>query len=135
VKLDANPVLSEEERQRFARHLLLPEIGTAGQARLCAARLRPGPDAATAAAEVAADYLARAGAAVLPASDAAEDALALQLPDAGGVVRLAGHPRLEGAAAALAGAFAALEALKAVTGAGRPGALARDFSLGPESAP
>jgi hypothetical protein len=45
------------------------------------------------------------------------------------VKAMAGEPLLEEAAAALAGAFAAVEAIKAVTGAGEPAALPANFVL------
>lgn len=35
----ATPALRPEQRERYSRHLQLPEIGEAGQARLCAARV------------------------------------------------------------------------------------------------
>ena len=35
----ANPGLSDEERRRYSRHIMLPEIGLAGQERLKAARV------------------------------------------------------------------------------------------------
>jgi molybdopterin/thiamine biosynthesis adenylyltransferase/rhodanese-related sulfurtransferase len=35
----ASPVLSPEQRQRYSRHLLMPEVGTAGQAKLLASKV------------------------------------------------------------------------------------------------
>jgi sulfur-carrier protein adenylyltransferase/sulfurtransferase len=117
--------LSDAQRTRYARHLLLPELGEAGQLRLLAASARPegSPDAGALA--VARDYLSRAG---LRVSGEAS-AVALELPDADAVARLAGAPELAEAARALAGAFAAVEAIKAAAGIGSRGALAPQFSL------
>jgi hypothetical protein len=112
------------DMQRFARHLLLAEIGAAGQARLCAARVRI-PDGSDArAARVARDYLERAG---LEVAASAQDAVDVAHVEA--VRSLAGRAELEEAAAALAGAFAAVEAIKAVLGAGTRASLPEALSL------
>jgi hypothetical protein len=65
----------------------------------------------------------------LPDVNADADAHPVAVLDADGVRRLAGDPLLEDAAAELAGAFAAVEAIKAVTGAGSPGALPPNLVL------
>lgn len=119
--------LSDAQRARYARHLLLPELGEAGQLRLLAASARPGSASDPGALEVARSYLARAG--VRIASGASEAEVALELPDAEGVAQLAGAPELAEAARALAGAFAAVEAIKAAAQIGRRGALPPGFSL------
>jgi hypothetical protein len=104
------------DMQRYARHLLLAEIGTAGQARLCAARVRIAGAADARATRTACDYLERAGLSI--AAGAGEQVEAVAVADANAVRALAGCVELEEAAAALAGAFAAVETIKAVLGAG-----------------
>jgi len=103
----ADARLSPQERRRFARQLLLHEIGAQGQLRLLEARF----DApSTCAGAIAADYLERAG---LRPGCASEGALALRLlPRDSDPIR-----------DALLGAFAAVEALKGALGIGEPGAL------------
>ncbi|HJK94779.1 MAG TPA: hypothetical protein RMH85_28540 [Polyangiaceae bacterium LLY-WYZ-15_(1-7)] len=96
--------LRPEDKRRYARHILLPEIGAAGQEALQAARFAPAPGPAG---EVAALYLERAG------LEAAADGPALQLE---------GAPE-DPSDAAIAGAFAAVEHIKATLGVGTPGAL------------
>ncbi|MCA9605882.1 MAG: hypothetical protein KC619_09830 [Myxococcales bacterium] len=92
---------------RYARHVLLPEIGSAGQARLEAATV--GLALEGRAREVARDYLHRAGVEV----DGA-DAVAPAPPVA------AGRPELDEAAAFVAGALHAVETIKALVEAGEP---------------
>jgi len=117
--------LSPQEKRRYARQVLLAEIGEAGQLRLCGARVRVGRESDRGAAGVATDYLVRAG------LEATGDAAAreLVLPDSSTLQALAGSRSFEHAAAALAGAFGAVEAIKAVLGAGVPGALPPDLVL------
>ncbi len=117
-------MLTAEQRTRYARHLLLAELGEEGQERLCAARvrLRGGADARASAA--AGDYLARAGVTV------AEDGVELAaLPASDDVARLAGDALLEDAAAILAGAFVAVEAIKRAAGVGTAAALPARYAL------
>jgi hypothetical protein len=99
-------LLDSAARSLFARQILLREIGEEGQARLCAARvwLEGDPRAV----EVARDYLERAGVTVAP------DGVALLIEGAAG---------RDDAAAVLAGAFTAVEAIKAIVGAGAPARL------------
>lgn len=118
--------LSPTERVRYARHLLLAEIGPEGQARLCAASYRVEGDSS--AARVAVDYIERAG--VGCAAEGSVGDVALSVPSSEAVDALAGRPELREAAAALAGALAAVEAVKTITAAGRRGA-PLDFTLGP----
>jgi len=114
-------VLSADQRSRYARHLLLVEIGEQGQARLCEARVRVASDADAGAAAVARDYLERAGVTV---DDCAPgDATSLAVPSMADVDALAGRPELREAAAALAGALSAVETIKTLTGAGTPAAM------------
>ena len=111
-------MLHPAQKQRFARHILLPEIGEDGQARLCAARVRFPGSADARAADVARSYLERAGIEVLPA-DAEGAKVSRAVPDTGEVQAIAGSPELVEAAAALCGALAAVEAIKAALGIGR----------------
>lgn len=128
--------MAEFDRRRFERHLLLAEIGEAGQARLCAARARLAPGADSRAAAVARDYLERAGVAVIEAqaarAQADAEAIALALPDAAVLRSLAGRPELDEAAASLAGALAAVDAIKTALGIGSSPPLSPGLSLGAE---
>ena len=104
---------------RFARHVLLPEIGEDGQARLEGARVELRGDAAAVA--VARAYLERAGVTVAAGGRAVDVAPAT-----------AGRPELAAAAAFLGGAFAAVEVIKAEVGAGEPASLPSLPLTGPE---
>jgi hypothetical protein len=107
--------LAELDRVRYARHLLLPEIGAGGQERLCAARVRSSEGADAEASAVASEYLLRAGMQIAPAGEHA-----LTLPSQEDVVALAGSSELLEAARALLGALAAVETVKAVLHLGEP---------------
>ncbi len=96
-------------RRRFARQLLLAEIGEAGQARLCASRVKMAEGADAQAGETARAYLERAGLQVVAERTAVEAAV----PSAAAIAALARSEMQRPAAAALAGAFAAVEAIKA----------------------
>jgi len=77
--------LSELQIERYARHILLPEVGGVGQERLCAARVSvrgPAPFA-----ELAGDYLRAAGCQV---SVSHAEALSLAFEGAGVAVRREG---------------------------------------------
>jgi hypothetical protein len=139
--------LAELDRSRYARHLLLPEIGEAGQTRLCATSVRIPESADRLAGEVARDYLMRAGLQVDPTQQETGDrqqatgnhrrgpALALaDVPSTSAIGILAGRAELEHAAAALAGAFAAVEVIKAALDLPRS-ALPEGLSLGGEPSP
>lgn len=117
--------LGDRERTLYARHLLLPEIGKGGQAALCASVVHAAEGADPRAALVARDYLERAG---VRWSDGAEG-LRVDVPPPAEVERLAGADGLVEAAAAVAGAFAAVEAIKRIVGAGTAAALPEDLSL------
>jgi len=117
--------LSPQQKQRYARQVLLAEIGEAGQLRLCRARVRIAAESEHRAAAVAIDYLGRAG--LETTGDAA--APALPLGDARAIQTLAGASGFEHAAAALAGAFGAVEAIKSVLGAGVPAGLPTELVL------
>ena len=123
-------------RRRFARQLLLVEIGEAGQERLCGSAVKLGADADPRAAAVAQPYLERAGLQVLSATQTAPDqARPLALPDAGALRALAGSAELDEAAAALAGAFAAVEAIKAALAIGTQAQLPPGWRLRSEASP
>ena len=110
-------------RRRFARQLLLAEIGEAGQARLCASRVKVADGADAQAAETARAYLDRAGLQVVDDGEALEAAV----PSADAIGALARDEEQRPAAAALAGAFAAVEAMKVALSLERPGTLPADL--------
>lgn len=109
--------LDAAARRRYARQLLLGEIGEAGQKRLLDARFRRGVGCDANAFVVAADYLERAG------SKLATDGEPVSIPDEEAVRRFAGADALVAPAAAIVGAFAAVEQIKATLGCGE----AREF--------
>ncbi len=109
--------LDAAARRRYARQLLLGEIGESGQERLLAAGFRPGGDGDADAYAVAVEYLERAGCL------ADETGAEVRVPDASAVMRFAGSPALREPAAAVMGAFSAVEHLKEVLGL----AVAREF--------
>jgi hypothetical protein len=96
--------------ERFARQYVLPEIGTSGQERIEAARVRPG-DGDARATETALAYVVRAGA------RAADDGTPVATPSTADVERIAGRPDLVAAAAFLAGSLAATTTIAALAGA------------------
>ena len=116
-------MLSPHDRKRYARHLLLAEIGPAGQARLLAQTVALPASADARAAEVAVDYLRRAGVTV------GELGEVVALPDSAAVRALAGRSELHEATAALLGAFAAVEAIKSALAVGAPGELPASLTL------
>jgi hypothetical protein len=120
--------MTPAQRQLYARHLLLAEIGEQGQERLCASRVAHAAGDARARV-VARDYLERAGLCVDDASTAEPASLQVPLPTQDGVRALAARPELEEAAAALAGAFAAVETIKAALGIAAACALPADLTL------
>lgn len=119
--------LTSAQRARYARHLLLPEIGELGQARLLACQVRVTGDAGTRA--VARSYLERAGVQVDEGAQSAR-----HVPETACIEALAGAPFLLEAARALAGAFAAVETIKSVVGIGQASELPDTFSLVSEDA-
>ena len=110
--------LDAAARRRYARQLLLGEIGEAGQERLLEAGFRLGADGDAGATAVAAEYLERAGCV------ADEAGTLLRVPNASAVMRFAGSSALREPAAAIMGAFSAVEHLKEVLGI----AVARELS-------
>lgn len=121
--------LTDAQRRRYARHLLLAELGEHGQARLVASRVRFDADADAGAREVAQSYLARAGV----EEDAAEGT-PVDVMGYAALLQLAGRPELIEAARALSGALAAVEAIKALAGFGSTGTRGLDASLATEEA-
>lgn len=97
--------LTPAQRRRFVRHLLLPEIGPQGQARLLEARFAVRSIDRGSAGEVATLYLARAG---LNATSEADDATSIELDEPDDPID-----------AALVGAWAAVEHVKHVLDLGR----------------
>src|SRR5688500_9838084 len=109
------------QRRRYARQLLLTEIGERGQVALCATHACIADRADTRAAEGAAQYVERAGIALAPLDlEGEKPALAIAVPSSDAVGTLAGDLRLREAAATLAGSFAAVEAIKCALGVGTP---------------
>lgn len=102
--------LDAAARRRYARQLLVGEIGEAGQERLLDARFRRGADGDAEAYAVAAEYLERAG------CSADESGAVLRVPSQAAVMGFAGSPALAEPAAAIMGAFSAVEHLKEVLG-------------------
>lgn len=102
--------LSPEARLRFARHLLLPEIGLEGQERLSAACVSLAQGADVRAAAVAREYLERAGLRVQEGAPRV-----VPLPSAETVESEAGGRELVEAEAALRGALAAVREIRELT--------------------
>ncbi len=99
-------MLGPRENQLYARHLLLPEIGEAGQAKLLASRVAI--EGAGAAAVAARTYLERSGCTIDP--DGASIALSR-----------------DGVVGAIEGAFAAVEHIKRTIGVGTPASFPGDL--------
>jgi hypothetical protein len=118
--------LDAAARRRYARQLLLGEIGEAGQKRLLAARFRQGADADSGAYAVAADYLERAG------CSRDDTGAELRVPRSSDVMRFAGSMALREPAAAIMGAFAAVEHIKEVLGIAPARELPPDLALSAE---
>lgn len=103
--------LTPEDRVRYSRQILLPEIGQSGQERLCNASFAFSSDLDEEAAKIAAVYLQRAGLALDPASPRKVSAPARNALDV-----MAREPGTEHAVAAVTGALAAVETIKSVLG-------------------
>jgi len=120
--------LTDDERRRYARQLLLGNWDDQAQLQLLRTRGRVPDDADGGSASVALDYLQRAGLGqrVPAADDSQEDdrpELILELPTAREVDAKAGDPSLRVASAALLGALSAVEAIKQAGGVGGAGHL------------
>jgi hypothetical protein len=105
--------LSGRDRTRYARHLLLTQLGEVGQERLLAAQVVANADADAGSLAVARRYLTRAG--VQVSADGASSPL--RVASSAEVATMAGHPSLHEAAQALAGALAAVNTLMTLIGA------------------
>jgi hypothetical protein len=123
--------LTPADRRRYARQLLLREIGESGQVRLLSARARLLNEADPRAAAVAADYLERAGLAL--EVESSPNAIVVDVGSPAAITRLSGRPELEPAASALCGAFAAVEAVKVTLGVGAPARLPAGLQLAARS--
>ena len=108
---------------RFVRQLLLEEVGKEGQERLLDTGFRAAPSADPDAYAVASEYLHRAG------CPEREHGRPLRGLSADAVDRLAGNPALRAQAAALLGAFEAVEHIKHAVRAGRPASLPPTLTL------
>ncbi|MET0286386.1 MAG: hypothetical protein ABW352_18035 [Polyangiales bacterium] len=108
---------------RYARHVLLPQVGEAGQRRLLETALHVHGDAGVA--TVAERYLSRAGLRVGEGSES------VRVASSEDVARVAGDPALEPAARALLGALAAVEAIR--TTLSLPGRASEEFVLSSEA--
>ena len=123
-------MLSDADKARYARQILLSELGLEGQERLAHARVAIAAGGDARAVDVAREYLARGGVGAAPSAHA--PAVTVALPGPADVQRIAGDPALEGCAAWLAGAFAAVEAIKQAAGVGTPAALDPEILLSRE---
>lgn len=126
-------MLTEADKAKYARQILLTELGVAGQERLGATRVQLAGDADPRAAEVARAYLERAGVGEHSDTEGAPSSVPVAAVAAPArVAHVAGDPALEDCAAWLLGAWAAVEAIKAATGVGSPAVLGDDFVLSRE---
>lgn len=119
--------LDATARRRYARQLLLGEIGEVGQERLFAAGFRRGTESDADAYAVAAEHLRRAG-----CRESEADGTPIRTPTADAVTYFAGSASLRAPAAAILGAFAAVEHLKEVLGVGEPRNFPSELTLQPE---
>ena len=102
--------LDATARRRYARQLLLGEIGEAGQERLSAAVFCRRAESDADAYAVAAEYLRRAG-----CRESESDGTPMRASSTDAVTHFAGSASLRAPAAAILGAFAAVEHLKEAT--------------------
>lgn len=119
--------LDAAARRRYARQLLLGEIGEPGQERLLTAGFRCGADRDAGAYAVAAEYLERAG---CPRDESGAE---LRVPSESAVMRFAGSPALREPAAVVMGAFSAVEHLKEVLGIAAACELPSELTLDTEA--
>ena len=122
---------------RYARHLLLSQLGEAGQARLLRTSVHAGIDADRGVLAVARCYLERAGVFVLthdslPEHGSSAEELALVSSDE--VERMAGVPALEEATRALLGALAAVRVIQEVVGLPASPLPSQSFAISSEEA-
>lgn len=116
-------MLDAAARRRYARQLLLDEVGEAGQLRLLTSRFRREEACDADAFEVAAQYLARAGCVADPRGKP------VQVPGEAEILRFAGTERLREPAAAILGAFSAVERIKETLGLAPARPLPSDLRL------
>jgi hypothetical protein len=119
--------LDATARRRYARQLLLGEIGEEGQERLSTADFRPGAEGDADAYAVAAEYLRRAG-----CRESEIDGTPVHGSTVDAVTHFAGSPSLHAPAAAVLGAFAAVEYLKKALEVGEPRTFPPDLTLQPK---
>ena len=119
--------LDATARRRYARQLLLGEIGQAGQERLFTAGFRREAEGDADAYAVAAEYLRRAG---CPETESGGTSIGAPTTEA--VMRFAGSESLRAPAAAVLGAFAAVEHLKQALEIGDPRNFPTDLTLHPK---
>ena len=105
--------LSNRERERYSRHLLVPELGESGQERLLATKVRFAPSAHAFVSEVATAYLEASGVEVARHD---ERGVPVMLASARCVAQCAGRPELEQVEAAVLGTLAALDVVRGVLG-------------------
>lgn len=122
--------LSARDRTRYARHLLLPQLGEAGQERLLASTLHTLARDDAGARDVAAHYLARAG--VCVRDETSEDSLPLHVASRAEVDQVAGSPALREAARALVGALAAVHAIQTLAGLTNDSFVVPSFAISSE---
>ena len=118
--------LDAAARRRYARQLLLGEIDEAGQQRLLDAGFRPGAASDAQAFAVADEYLRRAGCSNEEHGDE------VHVPDEESVMRFAGTTSRREPAAAVIGAFCAVEHLRALLGLGAPRPFPSELRLSDE---
>ncbi|MDB4972443.1 MAG: hypothetical protein JWN48_784 [Myxococcaceae bacterium] len=129
--------LSERDRTRYARHLLLSQLGEAGQERLLAAAVHARADADPGALAVARCYLERAGVQVASRESLLEKGTSsaeLDLGSSADVTRIAGSSALEEATRALLGALAAVRAIQEAAALPASLPLPQSFTLSSEEA-
>jgi hypothetical protein len=115
--------LDAAARRRFARQLLLSEVGEAGQLRLQSSRFRRDDVCDPDAFAVASEYLVRAGC----MADA--NGKPVHVPGEAEIRRFAGTEALLEPAAAILGAFSAVEYIKETLGLGPARTLPSDLTL------
>jgi len=119
--------LDAAARRRYARQLLLSEIGEAGQERLSGAGFCRGAEGDADAYAVAAEYLRRAG-----CKESEGEGTSVHVPTTKAVMHFAGKASLRAPAAAVVGAFAAVEHLKEALGVGQPREFPSNLTLPPK---
>lgn len=117
--------LTSEQRVLYARHLLLAELGEAGQERLLRSRVHVTDEEVD---DVCSDGLRRAG--VIVTSEASDHAVSVG--SEAEIRKLAGRPELYEAARALRAAFVAVETIKTLAAVGTPAQFPEHLTLSTE---